>query len=123
MVWFDVMEPVSVNTGGVEPHVTVSGEAGELVIGTVMVGWAQVTENLAAFEDAAVGLVMTMIPDPVALSEGAVTAAEATGRLPALAKSSVSVGPFPAGSSQWYVTFPAFESLMWPVKVKRGGAE
>jgi hypothetical protein len=64
------------------------------------VGCVQETEKVAVFEDTAAGLSTTRVPDPVLLSEAAVTVAGAAGWAPGALKVSDRVGPLPVGSSQ-----------------------
>jgi hypothetical protein len=61
----------------------------------------QLSVNDAGADVAPIGLVMTIIPDPLAVVPGGVYVADATARVPALLKASVRVGPFPLGSFQW----------------------
>jgi hypothetical protein len=61
--------------------------------------WPQATENAAAFDVTLTGPVTTIEPDPLALSLLGLYVV-ATGWLPALAKFSVCVAPFPPGSFQ-----------------------
>jgi hypothetical protein len=99
--WSDVTEPVRVNVGGAEAQATLSGEDGELVRDTAMLALVQVSENGAAVEVAAIGLVMTIVPDPLAGSVAGVYVTEVTGRVPASLNVSARGAEFPLGSLQW----------------------
>jgi hypothetical protein len=61
----------------------------------------QVTENGAAAEVASVGLVMTIVADPLAGSVAGVYVAEATALVPGLPNVSVWAAALPLGSFQW----------------------
>jgi len=90
-----------VNVGAADPQVVATGEDGLLEIDSEMFAWVQVTVNPAAFEVIPTGLVMTILPDPVVLSEAAVTVAEVTAMVPAVVNVSVLAGPLPPGRLQW----------------------
>ena len=93
---------MNVNVGAPVSQLSrLTGDAGELLIETEMFGWEHFSVNVAAPDVTAVGLVMTIVPDPLAVFEPGVNVAGATAWVPAPVKVSVCVAPVPLGSCQW----------------------